>query len=112
MRTKLDIYVFFYRSIKIDRLIDWCLTPTLAIFQLYRGVKIDSHDATKIYIYKSCQTNDYGLFGVLFEMKNDRGHITGGQGLYPYHVFPRKEILISHSKLFIMTTGYIVSQHA
>jgi hypothetical protein len=22
----------------IHRLIDWCLTPTLAIFQLYRGV--------------------------------------------------------------------------
>jgi len=23
---------------KKERLIDWCLTPTLAIFQLYRGV--------------------------------------------------------------------------
>ena len=24
----------------IDRLIDWCLAPTLEVFQLYRGVKM------------------------------------------------------------------------
>jgi len=25
----------------IDLLIDWCLTPTLAIFQLYHGICLD-----------------------------------------------------------------------
>ena len=24
----------------IDRLIGWCLTPTLGVFQLYRGMKM------------------------------------------------------------------------
>lgn len=24
-------------------------------------------------MYKSCQTNDYEMFGVLFEINNDRG---------------------------------------
>jgi len=33
-------------------LIDWCLTPTLTIFQLYRGVQQDSILELK----KHCQT--------------------------------------------------------
>ena len=31
-------YFWSYTSFMIDWLIDWCLTPTLAIFQLYRGI--------------------------------------------------------------------------
>jgi len=29
-----------YRLFFIDLFIDWCLTPTLAVFQLYRGVRL------------------------------------------------------------------------
>jgi hypothetical protein len=31
------IFIIFVHETK-DWFIDWCLTPTLAIFQLYRGV--------------------------------------------------------------------------
>jgi hypothetical protein len=34
--VNLDNMDMFY----IDRLIDWCLMPTLGVFQLYRGMKI------------------------------------------------------------------------
>jgi hypothetical protein len=30
--------LYNYVCVYIDRLIDWCFTPTLAIFQLYRGM--------------------------------------------------------------------------
>jgi hypothetical protein len=35
-----DSFVGFVSIHLIDWLIDWCLTPTLAVFQLYRGVSI------------------------------------------------------------------------
>jgi hypothetical protein len=41
--TLLDIYVLIYITavtlkFHFERLIVWCLTPTLAVYQLYRGV--------------------------------------------------------------------------
>ena len=42
-----NLKVWILSSWLIDWLIDWCLTPTLAIFQLYRGVN-------KFYLKKIC----------------------------------------------------------
>ena len=50
--TKSDCYLMNnpnlerYKACKLSGLIDWCLTPTLAIFQLYRGVQVIWRDTT------------------------------------------------------------------
>ena len=30
--------ITYHKSYETEQLIDWCLTPTLAVFQLYHGV--------------------------------------------------------------------------
>ena len=37
-RLDMAVNVCKYYTRHSDSLIDWCLTPTLAVFQLYRGV--------------------------------------------------------------------------
>ena len=46
----------------IGRLIDWCLTPTLAVFQLYRGM-IGRSNYYKLYnVYKSNYYKYYNVY--------------------------------------------------
>ena len=52
-------------------LIDWCLTPTLAVFQLHRDVRKQMHLQRKaIYIYIYIFINNLYIFPLIFAQNN------------------------------------------